>query len=662
MAAPLFVFEPFSTWTWAQTIGFVIGNTIALELLGWSVFLLETSDRKRISPGGKLVWQRGFIDWFYIWTNKLGTACFNYHTMQYCWNAAGNGIYWNLNEMTILNTIVALPLLFLVYDLPYSLFHRFLHARSVYGFVHKHHHKQRAPQYGNDDAINTHPIEFWIGAYLHLFAMWVVPCHMVTVLIFLGAITLMSALNHTRFEVIVGKGYIYDNREHDTHHKLLTYNYAAYTQFWDTLFGTYLEWEEPSIDYLSWPAPPTPAFSTVDACKKNYEVALSSNDAPNACFVTGSSGLVGSRLVSMLVQRGASRVVAVDLNPAPEAIKAEHKKLLGDAASKIEYVIGDITDIDSMKKLTVGIDCVFNVAAIVGPYYPFALYDKVNHQGVKVLVEACKFNKVPKMVMTSSPSTRMRGEDIYNKREDQLPDPSTFEHLQEYARTKALGEAFALKANSDDFLVCAIGPHQVYGPMDSLFLPSFIETAKNGRLRVLGDGQNLISFCHTDNCAHAHILAAKKLTSATAAPAGKYYIVTDGGAQYMWSALDKAVVSAGFPSLQDKFNLNTCFLYPVAYLALAAGKILGKPMKLNPFVVKMVSMQRYFNIDNLHKEVGYEPIRAFEEAWPETCEIILKRMGLNYKKWERKSSKKIASAADIPSIHDDGHGKKAVKA
>jgi sterol-4alpha-carboxylate 3-dehydrogenase (decarboxylating) len=49
--------------------------------------------------------------------------------------------------------------------------------------------------------------------------------------------------------------------------------------------------------------------------------------------VTGSSGLCGQRLVEMLVERGAKRVVAFDFAPVPEdAIK--------DA--RVTYIKGDI--------------------------------------------------------------------------------------------------------------------------------------------------------------------------------------------------------------------------------------------------------------------------------------------------------------------------------
>jgi sterol desaturase/sphingolipid hydroxylase (fatty acid hydroxylase superfamily) len=48
----------------------------------------------------------------------------------------------------VVETVCLLPLLYIAYDLFYSLFHRALHNRSVYRWVHKHHHRQMAPSRG----------------------------------------------------------------------------------------------------------------------------------------------------------------------------------------------------------------------------------------------------------------------------------------------------------------------------------------------------------------------------------------------------------------------------------------------------------------------------------------------------------------------------------
>ncbi len=117
---------------------------------------------------------------------------------------------------------------------------------------------------------------------------------------------------------------------------------------------------------------------------------------------------------------------------------------------------------------------------------------------------------MPVLVITSSPSTKLDGSDVRNLREDQLSVhfcfivlfscfelyiifqiipiqkrqvPSIDKQLQEYSRTKALGEAAALASASDSLRICAIAPHQVYGPRDLLFLPSMVSAAVSGQVR-----------------------------------------------------------------------------------------------------------------------------------------------------------------------------------
>jgi nucleoside-diphosphate-sugar epimerase len=53
------------------------------------------------------------------------------------------------------------------------------------------------------------------------------------------------------------------------------------------------------------------------------------------CVVTGGSGFVGSRLVEMLVERGAASVKSFDLAGAPEFSKLD---------PKVTFVQGDIVD------------------------------------------------------------------------------------------------------------------------------------------------------------------------------------------------------------------------------------------------------------------------------------------------------------------------------
>ena len=178
------------------------------------------------------------------------------HAFAYCqiglylWYNQPN-IKWDVADMSLGNVLAPLPALFLIYDLFYSRFHWFLHWRSVYPFVHKHHHKQKAPDRGNLDAVNVHPFEFVGGEYLHLMAMYVysspallnLSMHALCPMLFLLVGGVCAALNHTRFDVSLGP--LYQVKYHDLHHRLPEVNMGQYTMFWDWLFGTFRPYTEP---------------------------------------------------------------------------------------------------------------------------------------------------------------------------------------------------------------------------------------------------------------------------------------------------------------------------------------------------------------------------------------------------------------------------------
>ena len=56
---------------------------------------------------------------------------------------------------------------------------------------------------------------------------------------------------------------------------------------------------------------------------------------PKVCVVTGGTGFVGQRLVEMLVERGAEKVISLDIVPPPE-LAWKHER--------IEWRICDVTD------------------------------------------------------------------------------------------------------------------------------------------------------------------------------------------------------------------------------------------------------------------------------------------------------------------------------
>ena len=348
-------------------------------------------------------------------------------------------------------------------------------------------------------------------------------------------------------------------------------------------------------------------------------------ESPKGChaLVTGSSGFVGARLVEMLLERGAKSVIAFDL-VAPNAVLLERfAKIQKDTGGKIIILSQTEGDLTSPAALSAAfsqvpqIDVVYHIAALVGPFHSAEQYNEVNYKGTLRVIENCRQFRVPKLVYSSSPSTRFTGGDVEGLREDQMKIPETFVAL--YAETKARGEQAVHKACCDELLTISVAPHQVYGPHDSLFLPKLLETAGTGRLRIFGKGGNKISLCHVDNYCHGLICGADALYKGSSALA-TYYVVTDDEPQDFWRILNQAIVAMGFTDLYTKFHLPLWLLYGVAYICSFLTLITGKQFKLKPFTVTMLVIHRFFDISNAKRDLKYEPLISFDKGWADTIE------------------------------------------
>ena len=341
---------------------------------------------------------------------------------------------------------------------------------------------------------------------------------------------------------------------------------------------------------------------------------------PAHCVVTGGTGFVGQRLVEMLIERGAERVIAFDIVPKPEGAW-DHPN--------ITYVVGDIRDAEAVKAACKGADCVWHIAAAVGPYHPQHLYDAVNYQGTLNVIQACREGGVPKLVMSSSPSTRFDGSDVDGLTEDDMPSLPQKSYLQPYASSKAKGEMAVSAANDASLMTVSVAPHQVYGPRDCLFLPNILEAAGSGLLRVFasartGYGLSRVCFTHVDNYCHGLIIAERALFEGSPA-LGKFYIVTDGdthpfsaGYQHLWIAIEEVVQFMGFPSIRAKVALPDWLMFPAAYACEMITKVTGIRLKLNVFSVRMLTIDRWFKITAAENDLGYKPIVNFSDGWLDT--------------------------------------------
>ncbi|KAK3262532.1 hypothetical protein CYMTET_28619 [Cymbomonas tetramitiformis] len=229
--------EKDSQWEWWQAAVFSCIILAGLEGLNASLPIVFGSFPK-IPVRGKHLDEFEFRDKLFICFNKISAVPFMYHLTAIC--LLSPAIKVEAKDATYTNTVGAFVALFVVYDFFYSLFHRFLHLRSVYSLVHKHHHRQHAPTRGNSDAVNVHPFEFVMGEYNHLLAVYLVSPHMYAALAFITVGGVLASLNHTRANVVLPGAY--DVKAHDLHHRIPQSNYGQYIMMWDHVMGSFRDY------------------------------------------------------------------------------------------------------------------------------------------------------------------------------------------------------------------------------------------------------------------------------------------------------------------------------------------------------------------------------------------------------------------------------------
>ena len=219
-------------------------------------------------------------------------------------------------------------------------------------------------------------------------------------------------------------------------------------------------------------------------------------------LITGGTGLIGRQVVDILVSAGANiKIVSLD------------KIKVNDAA---EHIFGDLVDFSFCKKVCNDMDFVFHMAGIGASVK--ASEKRIASHFVPMLMmntnvlEACRLNKIRKIVYTSSVGAYAHAE-VFKESEYRLDSvPMDFAG---WAKRMAEAQIHAYKVEHGLENFSVVRPSNVYGPGDnfnpesSLVIPSLIYRIyhKEDPVVVWGDGSAVRDFVYSKDIAEGTILA-----------------------------------------------------------------------------------------------------------------------------------------------------------
>jgi GDP-L-fucose synthase len=219
-------------------------------------------------------------------------------------------------------------------------------------------------------------------------------------------------------------------------------------------------------------------------------------------LITGGTGMIGRQVVDILCRAGA-KVTIVSLDKVKVNAKAKH-------------VYGDLTSFDFCKEVTSNMDFVFHIAGIKGSivvtktkpasHFVPALMFNTN------VLEACRINKVAKILFTSSIGAYS---DAQVFRESDYAEGPPMDFHAGWA--KRMGElqiqAYKIQYGLENFAI--VRPCNVYGPGDNfnpdnaMVIPSLMYRIyhKEDPVTIWGDGSAIRDFAYSRDVAEGVILA-----------------------------------------------------------------------------------------------------------------------------------------------------------
>ncbi len=248
--------------------------------------------------------------------------------------------------------------------------------------------------------------------------------------------------------------------------------------------------------------------------------------------VTGGAGFIGSHLVDALVRRG-DQVVVVD------NLFSGREENLAHVREHIEFVRGDIRDLDLMRKVMRGAESVLHEAALAS--VPLSVDDpetttSVNVVGTLNVLMAAREAGVRRVVFAAS-SAAYGETAVTPQAETLLPAP-----VSPYAASKVAGElycrVFALAYGLETICLRyfnVFGPRQNPRSHYAAVIPRFITAVLAGEPpTVFGTGRQSRDFIYVDNVVHANLLALE----APSVSGGPVFNVGAGEAYDLLTLLD----------------------------------------------------------------------------------------------------------------------------
>ena len=217
-------------------------------------------------------------------------------------------------------------------------------------------------------------------------------------------------------------------------------------------------------------------------------------------LITGGCGFVGSHLSEHLLKKGFKIKIFDRYNSNSDWGWIEHSKY----KKHFEVILGDIRDIDSVKKAVEGSDVVIHLAALIGIPYSYIsplAYVKTNIEGTYNVLEASKELNIGKIIITST--SEVYGSALFLPINESHP----LQPQSPYSASKIGADNLTMSYyNSFDLPVTIIRPFNTYGPRQSAraVIPTIVTQLLSSKKIYLGNTTTMRDLTYVSDLCNAY--------------------------------------------------------------------------------------------------------------------------------------------------------------
>ncbi len=311
-------------------------------------------------------------------------------------------------------------------------------------------------------------------------------------------------------------------------------------------------------------------------------------------LLTGATGFLGYRTLEKLIDLDSVDKIIATGRTLKETHTIDHAKVI--------YKLGDLTSVQFVNELMTGVDCVIHTAALSSPWGKREEFVAANVTTQSNLLQAAKSNAVARYIYISTPSLYFELKDKYNIKES---DPLPSKYINAYAETKRLAEIELEKAGIPYVI---LRPRALTGRGDTVIMPRLIRAYDEGRLKIVGDGENIADLTSVANVADAIVLA---LT--TEKGINQTFNITNGAPVKLWDSIANVLNKLGKTPPTKKVPF--WIVKTIAKVMETKSKMTNmKEPALTVYGVGILAKSMTMDINKAKSLLGYEPKVTTKEA------------------------------------------------